>query len=188
MRNRTLTIAFLTVPLLGACNRSPEPPAAPTAPAAPAAPAAPTAPAAAAAQKAAPPETAPGHFGAPLSDKAAVAASAVLADPAKYDGQELKLTGQVGGVCQKKGCWMTIGGGEPGAPTVRVSFKDYGFFVPVDSMGKQATVEGRFQVKTISQGEAQHYADDARKAGAPKQVVDAPQRTLALVATGVELK
>lgn len=134
-------------------------------------------------------ETATGtRYGSPLSSKEAVAAATVLTDPVKYNDQEIKLTGQVGGVCQNKGCWMTIATGEPGGQSVRVTFKDYGFFVPKDSMGKQATVEGRFRVTMLSQEEAQHYADDAAKAGAKPQKIDGPQKTLALVATGVELR
>jgi len=111
----------------------------------------------------------------------------VLADPKKFDDQDIKLTGTVGGVCQQKGCWMTIGTGEPGAASVRVRFKDYGFFVPKDCLGKTAVVEGHFKLTTLSVAEAQHYADDAAKAGATPKKVAAPQATLALMATGVEL-
>jgi hypothetical protein len=128
------------------------------------------------------------RFGAPLSPRPAVALAAVLAEPEKYDGQDVKLTGQIGAVCQMKGCWLTLASGEPGAASVRVSFKDYAFFVPRDVMGRQGTAEGRFQVKTLSQAEAQHFADDAAKAGAPAKKAAGPERTLALVATGVEIR
>ncbi len=111
----------------------------------------------------------------------------MLADPKQYDDKDIKLTGQVSGVCQAKGCWMTIGTGEPGAPAIRVRFKDYAFFVPRDSMGKTAVVEGRFKLTTLSVAEAQHYADDAAKAGAAPKKITAPQATLAMMATGVEL-
>lgn len=127
------------------------------------------------------------HFGAPLSSATAILAQTLIADPMKYDDKDVKITGQVSAACQKKGCWMTIGSGEPGKPTVRISFKDYGFFVPTDCMGKTAVVEGHFKVTSLSAAEAQHYADDAAKPGSPAQKVTAPQRTLSLVATGVEL-
>lgn len=129
----------------------------------------------------------PAKFGAPLSAEPALSAQAVLADPKKYDGKDIKLTGQVSGVCQNKGCWMTIGTGEPGSASVRVQFKDYGFFVPRDCMGKTAVVEGHFKMTTLSVAEAQHYADDAARAGAAPKKISAPQATLALLATGVEL-
>jgi len=130
---------------------------------------------------------APTRYGAPLSAATAIAAQALLAEPAKYDEKDIKVTGQVNAACQKRGCWMTIGSGEPGQPTVRVTFKDYGFFVPPDCAGKTATVEGHFKIATMSVAEAQHYADDAAKAGAAPQNITAPQRSLMLVATGAEL-
>lgn len=129
----------------------------------------------------------PGKYGAPLSSAEAVAAKTVIADPVKWNDKDLKLTGKVSGVCQKKGCWMTLSSGDPEAPSVRISFKDYGFFVPKDCMGKTATVEGHLMVKTIPVAEAQHYADDAAKEGSPARKVTAPEHTLALVATGVEI-
>jgi len=111
----------------------------------------------------------------------------VIAEPLKYNDKDIKLTGKVSGVCQKKGCWMTLTTGEPAAPSVRISFKDYGFFVPKDCLGKTATVEGHFSVKTLSVAEAQHFAEDAAKEGTAARKVTAPEHTLALVATGVEI-
>lgn len=207
----TLSIgaAALCFGLVAGCNRASEPaPAAPPAPApvvaptaaiatpsavaaAPleAAPAAAPAAAAAAptAAAAAPAPGSPAHFGAPLSAAPAVDVKTVLADAGKYDGKEVKLTGKVSGACQKKGCWMTLNSGEPGATSVRISFKDYGFFVPKDCMGKTAIVEGDFKMTTLSAAEAQHYAEDAAKPGTtPKKVTEA-QKTYAMVAKGVEL-
>ncbi len=174
-----------------ACNK-PAAPAAPAEPSKPQAAAAAPAPTAAAEVPAAPAEAkvtapGPGKYGAALSGAEAIAAKAVIADPLKWNDKDIKLTGRVSGVCQKKGCWMTLTSGEPEAPSVRISFKDYGFFVPKDCMGKTATVEGHFVVKTIPVAEAQHYADDAAKEGSPARKVTAPEHTLALVATGVEI-
>src|SRR5438067_3358397 len=94
-------------------------------------------------QRGGPPAPRPGapapdvaRFGAPLSAAPSTPASAVLQDPRKYDDRDVKITGQVGAVCQKKGCWMTLRSGEPGAPGVRESFKDYGSFVPAGSLGR----------------------------------------------------
>lgn len=124
------------------------------------------------------------RFGAPLSPRTPLPTAVVVAEPQKYDGQVLALEGQVGAVCQRKGCWMTLGSGQPGSPMIRVSFKDYTFFVPKDSMGRKARVEGRFQVTRLSAAEARHYAEESGAAQAP--VASEAARTLALVATGVE--
>ena len=50
-----------------------------------------------------------------------------------------------------------------------------------------STVEGHFAAKTLSVAEAQHYAEDAVKEGETARKVTAPQHTLALVATGVQI-
>lgn len=194
MRNRsTLFLGSLSLCLALACNKpadtAPSAPAPSPAPAQPAiAAVAPTAAATSAPVVAAPATPGTGKFGAPLSAAGQVlAATAVLADAGKYDDKDLKLTGTVSGACQKKGCWMTLGGGEAGAQTIRVTFKDYGFFVPKDCLGKKAVVEGHFKVTTTSIAEAQHYAEDAAKEGAPVKKVTEAQKTYAIVATGVEL-
>ena len=178
---RVFAFAALTA-LSVACNK----PAAPASVASePAKPALPTIAAAPAAEPT--PVAAPGTFGAPLSAGAAIAAQDVIADPLKYNDKDIKVTGKVSGVCQKKGCWMTLSTGDPQGQSVRISFKDYGFFVPKDCMGKTATVEGHFAAKTLSVAEAQHYAEDAVKEGETARKVTAPQHTLALVATGVQI-
>lgn len=180
---RAFAFAALTA-LCVACNKPAAPASAASEPAKPAIPTIAAAPAPAADPT---PAAAPGKFGEPLSAVAAIAAQDVIADPLKYNDKDIKVTGKVSGVCQKKGCWMTLSTGDPQGQSVRISFKDYGFFVPKDCMGKTATVEGHFAAKTISAAEAQHYAQDAVKEGETARKVTAPQHTLALVATGVEI-
>jgi hypothetical protein len=68
---------------------------------------------------------------------------------------------------------------------VRVTFKDYGFFVPVDSAGASARVEGVVQVKELSEATAKHYESEG--AIVPRGS-DGKPREVQLVATGVELR
>jgi hypothetical protein len=74
------------------------------------------------------------------------------------------------------------GGGEP----LRVTFKDYGFFMPLDSAGRDATVHGVFGIREVPVEEARHYLEDA---GRPEEAakITEPQRTYELVASGVRL-
>ncbi len=76
--------------------------------------------------------------------------------------KHMKLTGTVNEVCQAKGCWMTLKN-EDGIP-VRVTFRDYGFFVPKDIAGQQVIVDGIISKKELSQKMARHYAEDANTA------------------------
>jgi hypothetical protein len=44
-----------------------------------------------------------------------------------------------------------------------VRFKDYGFFVPLDSKGREVVLNGKAFIKETSVKELQHYAEDAGK-------------------------
>ncbi len=146
------------------------------------------APAVLAAPVAAAPTAKAERFGAALSEAAPMTLASVLASPKDHAGKTVKVSGRVSGVCQKKGCWMTlVPPDKTDATPVRISFKDYGFFVPMSIMGKQVLAEGVFEVKVLPQAQAQHFADDAVKPGEKPQKIVGDQQTLALVATGVEV-
>jgi hypothetical protein len=77
---------------------------------------------------------------------------------------------------------MTLKSGDR---SVRVTFKDYGFFVPMDSVGATAVMEGVFSVKTIPEATAKHYAGET-PGGKPGEI-NGDQRELTFIASGVEL-
>lgn len=79
---------------------------------------------------------------------------------AKSDPQ--KITGEITQVCQKKGCFMVL---TDGSDFARVTFKDYGFFVPMDSASKEAVVYGELTSKTLSPERANHFAEDLGEKG-----------------------
>lgn len=60
-------------------------------------------------------------------------------------------------VCEKKGCWMIL---EDGKHQVRTLFKNYGFFVPKDIVGKKVRVQGVMEQKTVSAAEIRHFMKD----------------------------
>lgn len=97
-----------------------------------------------------------------------------------------RIEAKVSGVCQNKGCWMTLTAPEL-KQEVRVKFKDYAFFMPRNAMGGKVVVEGILTERVMSQEEAQHYADDAAKAGEAPRKVDGPVKSYLLMATGVDL-
>lgn len=70
-------------------------------------------------------------------------------------------------------------------PGVRVTFKDYGFFVPLDSAGSTAKVEGTVKVAELSPERARHYEAEGAKVAKGK---DGKYREVQLVALGVELR
>ncbi|MCY1043979.1 MULTISPECIES: DUF4920 domain-containing protein [Corallococcus] len=108
----------------------------------------------------------------------------LLAKPQAHDGKSVRVEGQVRKACEKKGCWMELAQ-DAKSPGVRVTFKDYGFFVPLDSAGSQARVEGVVKVAELSDAHAKHY--EAEGAIVPRGT-DGKPREIQLVASGVELR
>lgn len=97
-----------------------------------------------------------------------------------------KVKGVVLEVCQAKGCWMTIEKGD--GTKMRVTFKDYGFFVPKDISGKTVVLEGVAKVTVTSVEELRHYAEDAGKSEAEIKKITEPKKELTFEASGVIVK
>lgn len=69
-----------------------------------------------------------------------------------------KIEGQITEVCQAKGCWMILVDGDTYA---RVTFEDYGFFVPMETSMQRSVVYGTLTEHVLSGEQAEHYAQDA---------------------------
>lgn len=124
-------------------------------------------------------------FGAPLSAGEALPLAKVLESPDQYAGKPVRVEGKVRSACTKKGCWMELASEDGKGPGCRVTFKDYGFFVPRDSAGATARLEGTIQVKTLAKREVDHLeAEGATFAKAD----DGTAKEVRIVATGVELR
>ncbi len=105
----------------------------------------------------------------------------------KTELNNLKIYGNIEECCSKKGCWMKVKDGKMESP-VRVSFKDYAFFVPLNSAGKKVVMEGKAFVKETSVDDLRHYAEDAGKSKEEIEKITEPKRELLFEATGIELK
>ena len=46
---------------------------------------------------------------------------------------------------------------------MRIRFKDYGFFVPLDSAGTQALLEGQLVIRELSKEDAAHLEGEGAK-------------------------
>jgi hypothetical protein len=108
-----------------------------------------------------------------------VALAEIIANDDAYADQEVVVKTRVAKVCQKKGCFFIAQDGDKSA---RVSFKDYGFFVPTDTGGKTVTLVGTFSKKVITEAQAKHFAEDA---GEDPSKVTGDRTEYAIVATSV---
>jgi len=127
-----------------------------------------------------------GKYGANLSDAKAIKASSLTK---KIDGKEVinvKVEGEIVEVCQMSGCWMTVKTSKD--ETVRVTFKDYGFFVPKDAASKTTVFEGEARMETVDVKTLRHYAEDAGKSAEEIAAITEPVTKLTFVASGVEIE
>ena len=101
------------------------------------------------------------------------------------DTLDTKFRATVTDVCKAKGCWMKLQVGNGQETMVR--FKDYGFFVPKDIVGKEVIVNGRAFVETMSVEDQRHYAKDAGQSDDDVARITTPKNVFGFEAEGVLL-
>ena len=99
------------------------------------------------------------------------------------DTVDVKFHSTINEVCQKKGCWMTLG--LEGNKQAFVKFKDYGFFVPKNAQDKDVVVNGKAFVSVVSVDELKHYAKDEGKSQEAIDSIVEPKVTYSFMADGV---
>lgn len=119
-------------------------------------------------------------YGAGVKSKARMPLAQAVAE--KKFNTSIALTATVAEVCQVKGCWMILVDGDT---KVRVTFKDYGFFMPKNLAGTKVVVEGVLSEEVLSEKDARHYAEDAGKSKAEIAKIKGDQREMGFEATGV---
>ncbi|MFA5667763.1 MAG: DUF4920 domain-containing protein [Balneolaceae bacterium] len=107
--------------------------------------------------------------------------AAIIESGEEFQNKEVVVTANVSEVCAKKGCFFVAQNGDK---TARITFIDYSFFVPTDSQGKDVTIVGVFNEKTLTEDQAKHYAEDA---GEDPDKITGPQKEFSIVATSVAI-
>ncbi|MGA8852791.1 MAG: DUF4920 domain-containing protein [Christiangramia sp.] len=128
-------------------------------------------------------------FGVEISPQGSFSSSIMLEkyeSLRKGDTINGKFNTTINSVCQKKGCWMVLE--LPGVNDVMVKFKDYGFFVPKDIIGKEVIIRGRAFVEVTSVEDQRHYAEDEGKPIDEIVAITEPEKTFGFIADGVLIK
>lgn len=102
------------------------------------------------------------------------------------DTLNVKFASSIKEVCSKKGCWMKLPLDKDTETMVR--FKDYGFFMPLDSQGREVVLNGKAFIKETSVKELQHYAEDAGKSKEEIAKITEPKVEFTFEADGVLMK
>jgi len=122
------------------------------------------------------------QYGAPLTLKNPVTLTAAIRQLDRQPSAPVLIESKVDKVCQVKGCWLGLVNDNG---DVRVTFKDYAFFVPSTLIGKTVLVQGTLEKVTMSLEETKHYVQDA---GGDPSTVTTPRVEYRIVATGVQVK
>ena len=96
-----------------------------------------------------------------------------------------KVSAKINEVCSSKGCWMKLDLGN--SDEVMVTFKDYGFFMPLNAEG-EVIINGKAYVTETSVDQLRHYAEDAGKTADEIAAITKAEKTFAFEADGVLLK
>ena len=95
----------------------------------------------------------------------AMTVSELVARANEFDGQRVRVEGEVLEVCKKKGCWMNIAGDQPGSK-LRIKVQDDVIVFPTTAEGKYAVVEGLVKKMPLSLDETRSYlAHEAEEQG-----------------------
>lgn len=122
-------------------------------------------------------------FGTAVTADKAVAVAELPKLMSDKEVADVKISGKVLDVCPKKGCWLSLE--MPDKTTTFVKFKDYGFFVPLELIGKEVVIEGQAKQIETSVEELKHYAEDAKKSKEEIDAISEPKKEIRLTANGV---
>lgn len=128
-------------------------------------------------------DTEQGHYGAELTLNDPVSVEYAITHFEQLKDKDILIEGITTNACQKKGCWITLKGKDD---EIRVTFKDYGFFVPPSLVDKKVQAQGRLYKRTLRVSEAQHYAQDAGKSGQEINSIKQPIEEYRFVAIAVK--
>ena len=92
------------------------------------------------------------------NDSTAISMASLMDSLATIDSIYTTVSGTIDAACQAKGCWMSM---KEDDNEILVRFKDYEFFVPMNSAGHNATMKGWAYAETQSVADQIELAKDA---------------------------
>ncbi len=106
---------------------------------------------------------------------------------ATQDSIPVKLDCEIITSCVKKGCWMDVK--MAGDQTMKVHFRDYGFFVPTSGLeGKNAVIAGYALKEVTDVATLRHYAEDAGQSKEECEKITAADTSWTFMADGVLIR
>ena len=106
-------------------------------------------------------------------------------EPATVADKTVELNGVVVRSCKKEGCWAEIAD-KDGGKSVRVTFGDHAFFIPLNAAGMKVRAQGTFKTKVLPKEHVDHLINDDG-AKFDNRNPDGTVTEVSFDATGVEL-
>lgn len=131
-------------------------------------------------------EVVPGNYGDLIEEKDVFSPAEMISKVEAEGNFEGKIQGEIKEVCTKKGCWFSMD--LPDGSSMRVTFKDYGFFLPTNSQGFPIVMQGVATVTETDVETLRHYAEDQGKSKEEVEAITEPKREITFEATGVIIK
>lgn len=114
-----------------------------------------------------------------------VSVEKAFAKPEDVAGKTVEVRGVIVRSCKKEGCWMEMAD-KDGGKSVRVTFGDHAFFIPLNAAGLKVRAQGTFKTKVLTKEHVDHLINDDG-AKFDKRNADGTVTEVSFDATGVEL-
>ena len=124
-----------------------------------------------------------GRYGERIAGNNPISGVDLLTMLTEKDSVWVTLRSTIAANCQSSGCWMDLDLGS--GQVAKVTFKDYAFFIPLDSKGKTATIEGFAKKEVIPVELLKHYAEDEGKSQEEIDAITEPEQSYIFEAIGV---
>ena len=121
-----------------------------------------------------------------VKDTKKISLEKALADPEKFAGKIVAVEGVIIRSCKKEGCWMEMAAKE-GGKSVRVTFGDHAFYIPLNAAGMKVKAQGVFKTKVLTKEHVDHLINDDG-AKFENRNADGTVTEVSFDASGVELK
>src|SRR5688572_23401833 len=82
-----------------------------------------------------------------------------FAEPPKVADTTVEVNGVIVRSCKKEGCWMEMADKE-GGKSVRVTFGDHAFYIPLNAAGMKVRAQGVFKTKVLPKEHVDHLIND----------------------------
>lgn len=128
-------------------------------------------------------------YGEGLTGKETVKISELIAESDQYVGTTVRVEGLITGVCEKRGCWMSLASDQE-FEEVRIKAEDGVIVFPIEAKGKHAVAEGVFAKNELTMEQtlarAKHHAEEHGEPYEPEKITE-PAVWYQIDVTGAEI-